>query len=189
MPDQETRYAILYDFQSHRNDDTRRVVTFRKERVGRNDETPADFKVDAEKLGAWVASFYGEDKRVVRYDDLADALKAAQFELVKPSAYYEHEQEKIMKRLGVTENIESLSVDDSDFESHREYISVVPIDNGEFTYREIRQEVKFGNPIATFVKKGKRVMVSGNYDIDRMKQTLENTVQRDDHWLPESLCR
>jgi hypothetical protein len=184
-----SRFAVLYDFESNRNGDNRRVVTLQKERVGRDDEDPADFKVDAEKLGAWVASFYGEDKRVIRYDQLGDAIKAAQFELVKPSAYYVHEQQKIMRKLGVTEDTRSLPVDTSDFESHREYVSVVPIDDGEFTYREIGQEVRFSRPIATFVKLGKGIMVSGNYDVDRMKQTLEDTVQRDNHWLPESLCR
>lgn len=186
---EKTRYGVLYDFESHRNDDSRRVVTLRKERVGRDDKDSADFIVNPDKLGAWVASFYGEDKRVVRYDCLGDAIKAAQFELVKPSAYYLHEQEEIMRKLGVTEDIGSLPVDNTDFDSHDEYVSVVPIVDGEFTYREIGQEVRFGRPIITFVKKGKKVMVSDNYDVNRMKQTLEDTIQRDYHWLPESLCR
>ncbi len=181
----QARYAILHDFISNLHEESRRVIVLELERIDRSGEEIADFKVAP--LGDWTASLYGGDKRVVRYDNLGDAVKAAQFELVMPPSYFVHEQEEIMRRLGITEHVGNLPVDSCDFEKHGEYYSVVPIDEGEFTYREIGQEVKFGKPIITFVKHGKKVMVKNNYSIELMKKYLEDSIEKDDHWLPESL--
>ena len=182
------RYALLFDYVSHKFDKKRRVVTLSKEECF--DEEYPDFSLSKAKLGAWVTSFYGSSKQVVRYASLGEAVKFAQFELIKPSeSYYMTEIPKIMRELRISANIKGIPVNNraTDYDSHGTYVSVVPIDNGVLVYREIGQEVRFGLPIVTFVSSKDKIRVKKRYDLRKMITNLEETIKEDKHWLPESL--